>query len=511
MKKVLLVSIFIVLVNIGGYFSIKYYNEQKLKNNYKEIMISIKDKELYKKSGSKYKKIGKISEGITLSLIKTKENYFKLKDSDYYILMDNLKGTKHNTGDNNSNYLVTKSITTKPTKLYVDDNKYIQINDEMTFDLLYIDNDKYYINYLDERYYIKDNYKINVKENIEKLDRLSFISLDKDINNDKVSEILKYLSDKNYYTLTKDDYEKWKIGNADFNNNSLLLIYEGENEEIKNNIISNKLNYVLNSELSNLKIENDIYKMTREDDVYYKYVVKNNTKIDSLENALLGKKDSSSQKIAVLNYHFFYNKGEWCNEEICLDTAIFEEELKYLKDNNYKALTMKEFIAWKNGELALPDKSVLLTVDDGAMGTSKINGYTLIPLLEKYKIHATLFLITGWWDINNYASEYLEVNSHGYDLHKTGECGTYQIKCLNYDELKDDIQKSLDIVKTNDSFCFPFYVYTADSLKILKELDFKVAFIGGNRKTKISDNNYLIPRYVIYDGITLNEFIKMIS
>lgn len=108
-----------------------------------------------------------------------------------------------------------------------------------------------------------------------------------------------------------------------------------------------------------------------------------------------------SNGIAVLNYHFFYSDGENCGERICLNTRKFEDQLKYLVDNGYKTLTINEFRAWIYGELEVPQKSVLLTIDDGAMGTGFHNGNKLIPLLEKYGVHATLFLITGWWDINN--------------------------------------------------------------------------------------------------------------
>ena len=107
---------------------------------------------------------------------------------------------------------------------------------------------------------------------------------------------------------------------------------------------------------------------------------------------------SKEQKIAVLNYHFFYDptKGEKCDQSICLDVKKFREQLDYLKANNFKTLTMEEFRAWMYGEIELPEKSVLITIDDGAMGTGKDNGNKLIPLLEEYKMHATLFLISSW-------------------------------------------------------------------------------------------------------------------
>ena len=68
--------------------------------------------------------------------------------------------------------------------------------------------------------------------------------------------------------------------------------------------------------------------------------------------------------IAVLNYHFFYSNGENCGQGICLNTSKFEEQLKYLKENNYKTLTMQEFVDWIYGRIELPQKSVLLTIDE---------------------------------------------------------------------------------------------------------------------------------------------------
>ena len=55
---------------------------------------------------------------------------------------------------------------------------------------------------------------------------------------------------------------------------------------------------------------------------------------------------------------------------------------------------MEEFRKWMYGEIEIPSKSILITVDDGAMGTGKHNGNKLNPLLEEYHMNATLFLIT---------------------------------------------------------------------------------------------------------------------
>ena len=219
--------------------------------------------------------------------------------------------------------------------------------------------------------------------------------------------------------------------------------------------------------------------------------------------------------IAVLNYHFFYSDGENCGQGICLNTSKFEEQLKYLKENNYKTLTMQEFVDWIYGRIELPQKSVLLTIDDGAMGTGTHNGNKLIPLLEKYQVHATLFLITGWWDINNYRSAYLDIESHTYDMHNEGVCSGVtrgaRLLCSSHDEVINDLKKSIAITGSTKAFCYPFYAYNNTAIEEVKEAGFQVAFAGGGYKATRSSNKYAIPRFPIQGNITLDTFISYIS
>lgn len=219
-----------------------------------------------------------------------------------------------------------------------------------------------------------------------------------------------------------------------------------------------------------------------------------------------------STGIPVLNYHFFYNDGfNNCGESICLPASKLEEHLKYLTENGFKTLTMQEFVDWYEGRIEVPYKSVLITIDDGAMGTSFINGNILIPMLEKYQVHATLFLITAWWDKANYQSEYLDVESHGYDIHFTGSCGAAQLRCLGHDALYNDLKQSMDILGSYKSFCYPFYTASDTAYQVLSELGVNVAFGGGGYNATRSSYRYYIPRYPIYDGITMDQFINMVN
>ena len=270
---------------------------------------------------------------------------------------------------------------------------------------------------------------------------------------------------------------------------------------------------------SSVKVNSNINKdQVGKYQVTYTVFDSSNNKAEATRDVYVVEKPKTDQKIAVLNYHFFYDssKGEVCNEDICEEISQFKSHLKWFNDNGYKTLTMSEFRDWMYGKIELPEKSVLLTVDDGAMGTGRHNGYTLIPALEEYKAHATLFLITGWWDISNYqGSEYLEIESHTNDMHNEGFCSGVtrgaRMLCQDYDTVKNDLLKSIEITNSKKAFCFPFYAYDEKSINAVKEVGFELAFVGGSRKASRNDNKYTIPRYPISRRHQLEDIIAMVS
>ena len=225
-------------------------------------------------------------------------------------------------------------------------------------------------------------------------------------------------------------------------------------------------------------------------------------------------KPKAVQKIAVLNYHFFYEdwNSEPCHESICEKMDTFRKQLQYLNDNGFKTLTMKEFVDWMYGKIDVPEKSVLITIDDGAYGTGKHNGNHLIPALEQYKVNATLFLITGWWDISNYQSPYLEVESHTHDLHIEESSGyRSKVNHVGYDRLMEDLKQSIEVTKSTNAFCFPFYESSSESIRAVKDSGFKVAFVGGNRKASRNDDKFRIPRYPIQNSTSMEQFKNMVN
>ena len=102
--------------------------------------------------------------------------------------------------------------------------------------------------------------------------------------------------------------------------------------------------------------------------------------------------------IPVLMYHHVLpNEGF-----IASSVENFEKQMKFFSDNGWKTLSANEFYLYKIGELKLAKKSVLITFDDGW----RDNYVYAYPILKKYNLKATLFVVTEWIEQASNTQEY---------------------------------------------------------------------------------------------------------
>lgn len=232
------------------------------------------------------------------------------------------------------------------------------------------------------------------------------------------------------------------------------------------------------------------------------------------------------QKVAVLGYHSFYkDKVELKedNPEFINDISSFEKQMKYLHDHNYKSLTLDEFYKWKKGEIKVPRKSVLITIDDGNLS----NYMYAFPILKKYNMNAVVFYVGAYakeygveegtiYDIMSLdlikkaKEEYpnIEFESHSYDMHDRGVLNKTK------EELDNDI-KEMNKQGNFEYFAYPFGVYSEDMKEVLKENNYKLAFGFGYdkngknsyKKASKKDDDYLISRLNISNYVSYSKFL----
>lgn len=112
----------------------------------------------------------------------------------------------------------------------------------------------------------------------------------------------------------------------------------------------------------------------------------------------------TKSQVAVLMYHRISpRRDSWSLKP--LNPQCFDRQMRYFSQN-YEVLPLDRLVDYiKQGE-PLPEKAVVITIDDGY----KDNYQYAYPTLRKYRIPATVFLTTGnistgnlfWWDKVSY-------------------------------------------------------------------------------------------------------------
>lgn len=229
---------------------------------------------------------------------------------------------------------------------------------------------------------------------------------------------------------------------------------------------------------------------------------KYNTKYNLLNENNLGK------KVPVLMYHAV-SDNPWGDTTLFVSIKNFELQMKYLYDNGYTPLFLSEIDSAKNY-----DKPIVVTFDDGY---KNIYDYAY-PILKKYNVKSSFYLITDWMDGDTYISPEMAVELDKSKLFEIGVHTKIHVKLgtLDYDtqyneiiESKNTLEKLLN--KKITTIAYPYGSYNTDTINITKSaFDYAVTVESGfnysNKLDRLRLKRFKIPR-----SMDINTFINVIE
>jgi peptidoglycan/xylan/chitin deacetylase (PgdA/CDA1 family) len=205
----------------------------------------------------------------------------------------------------------------------------------------------------------------------------------------------------------------------------------------------------------------------------------------------------SGQSVTILTYHSVEPKTDKkegvMQKHYHIYPENFEAQMQYLKDNNYHPITMKQLTdSYKNGT-GLPEKSVVLTFDDGWK-----NQYTYaFPILKKFGYSATFFIITKvrggtymTWD------EIRAMDQAGMDIESHSETHPKLTK-ISADKALQEIAGSKKTLETElghtiDSIAYPYYDHNAAVMKIVEDAGYGAARAGWGKLKNGQENRFAL-------------------
>jgi peptidoglycan/xylan/chitin deacetylase (PgdA/CDA1 family) len=221
-------------------------------------------------------------------------------------------------------------------------------------------------------------------------------------------------------------------------------------------------------------------------------------------------------RVSILGYHdLAENLPETAMR---IHTSKFRKQMEAIRQLGIKVITLDEFAAWKRGEKTIPEKSILITFDDGWKSV-----YTdAFPILKEFGFPYTVFLYKNYIDGGGKAltlpmiEEMLAAGGMSIGSHSVSHPYPLTVKSCRkkgpkvYDAyLRKEMGESKRFIESKfpvkvTTYAYPGGFYTEEMLPLAEEFGYAYAFTVIPGKITRSLPNETLPRYIIlgnYDKI----------
>lgn len=220
-------------------------------------------------------------------------------------------------------------------------------------------------------------------------------------------------------------------------------------------------------------------------------------------------------RVSILGYHDFSETAP--ETAMRIRTSKFRKQMEVIRQLGIAVIPMADFTAWKRGEKQIPEKSIVITFDDGWKSV-----YTdAFPILKEFGYPYTLFLYKNYVDGGGKALTIPmieEMIANGATIGSHSVSHPYPVAVKNqrkkgpdaYDAyLRKEMGESKRFLEaklntTVATYAYPGGFYTEEMLPLGLEFGYHHLFTVLPGKVKLSLPDSALPRYIIlgnYDKI----------
>jgi peptidoglycan/xylan/chitin deacetylase (PgdA/CDA1 family) len=234
-----------------------------------------------------------------------------------------------------------------------------------------------------------------------------------------------------------------------------------------------------------------------------------------------GVSPGSEKGIPILVYHRF---GPQVADSMTVTDAVFEAHLKYLQENGFKVVPLKELMDKYLAKGLLPNsRVVVITADDG-----HISIYTdALPLLKKYRVPMTLFIYPSAISNASYAMTWdqlrqlkatglFDFESHTY-WHPNFKKDQGRLKPAEYEKsVAIQFKKSKEVLEKQlnekvNMLAWPFGIYDPWLESKAAEAGYVAAFSIDRHHATPSERRMALPRYLMTNADRGKAFERIVG
>jgi len=222
--------------------------------------------------------------------------------------------------------------------------------------------------------------------------------------------------------------------------------------------------------------------------------------------------------IPIFCYHHILPKSD---NYLSITPQQFEEQLKFIRDNNYTPISLNRFNLFLEGKTLLPPKPVILTFDDGNYSVYQYG----FPLLKKYRFPGVFFVNTervgvtpeqmNWEQLRELVRYGNEVQSHGHThdfmYPRPGETHPAFLKRMDK-ELNYSAQILAQMLSKPVRFlAYPYGWYNKEVIDLAVKYGYRAMLTVNGGPNISSSSPYTLRRWVVYQNDRMSDFIHQLE
>ncbi len=198
--------------------------------------------------------------------------------------------------------------------------------------------------------------------------------------------------------------------------------------------------------------------------------------------------------------------------DLTVSPADFDRQVRYLVDNGFAPLLAREVEEAVINGRKLPEKSVAITMDDGY----KDNFDQAFPILQKYRVPATIFLVTNTVDTAGHLSwddvALMHGRQVGYGSHTVHHYDLPDLSIFQIDYELRESRRVLEsrLVETISSVAYPSGRYNQTVVERARAAGYLAGWKKGGGPVQPGAEVYLLPRVRVNGGSTMADFQRKV-
>lgn len=205
------------------------------------------------------------------------------------------------------------------------------------------------------------------------------------------------------------------------------------------------------------------------------------------------------------------------------DTTIadFVEQLQALRAAGYQSISCAQLADYLANVKDIPDKSVIISFDDGRLSVLK----AAAPTLDKYGFKATIFLITGavggsgslsWADVKQLAGMGYEIGSHTVSHQNLTKVPPGLSVAEHQRKVRQELDASALAIERYTgqapvALAYPYGNYDNFTMRAARDAGYRVAFSIDPGAIDNQSDAWTLPRKMVVHGTALKTFQRFLA